>query len=193
MDCRVTVRTAQPEDYADLAELTVAAYRALLGDALPEPYRAELADVATRAEVALVLVAGERTGGHVGEHVGEHVVGGVTYLPGPGPLASFTDPREAGIRFLAVAPGAQGRGVGAALVAACVDRAVADGKTRLSLHTTAPMTTAQRLYDRAGFRRDPPHDFTLDSGLVVLAYFVDLGAVGSDTRPGGGIGQTRRA
>ncbi len=162
----VSVRRAQREDHVALAALTVAAYRGLLGDALGDAYRDELADVAGRAEVARVLVAVD---------AGKHIVGGVTYLPGPGPLAPFADPREAGIRFLAVAPDAQGQGVGGALVASCVSRAVADGKTRLSLHTTAPMTTAQRLYGRAGFRRHPGHDFELASGLVVLAYVLDLG------------------
>jgi len=162
---RLTVRAARPDDHAELADLTVAAYRGLLGDALGDPYRAELADVAGRAEVALVLVAVDGDG---------QLVGGVTYLPGPGPLAPFDNPQEAGIRFLAVAPDAEGHGVGTALVAACVARAMADGKTRLSLHTTAPMTTARRLYERAGFRREPDHDFELASGLVVVAYALDL-------------------
>jgi len=105
----------------------------------------------------------------------QRMVGGVTYLPGPGPLAPIADPDEAGVRYLAVAPGAQGRGVGAALVADCVERARAAGKARLSLHTTATMTAAQRLYERAGFGRRPDNDRTLDSGLRLLAYALDLG------------------
>jgi len=66
--------------------------------------------------------------------------------------------------------------VGAALVAACVARAKGAGKKRISLQTTAPMTTAQRLYERAGFRRNPGHDRVMTSGLVVLAYDLDLDA-----------------
>lgn len=163
----VTVRTARSEEYVPLADLTVAAYRELLGDALRDPYLTELADVAGRAALTAVLVAVEGA---------TRVVGGVTYLVGPGPLAPFADPDEAGIRFLAVDPDAQGRGVGAALVAACVARARAAGKKRLSLQTTAPMTTAQRLYERAGFRRHPGHDRVMTSGLVVLAYDLDLDA-----------------
>jgi GNAT superfamily N-acetyltransferase len=76
--------------------------------------------------------------------------------------------------MLAVAPEAQGQGVGAALVAACVDRARAAGKRRLLLHTTAPMIAAHRLYHRAGFRRDPGRDQVLDGGLLLLAYALDL-------------------
>ncbi|MDQ6727266.1 MAG: GNAT family N-acetyltransferase [Actinomycetota bacterium] len=160
-----TVRDARPEEYAALATLTVAAYRALLGDALGGPYLAELADVAGRAAAAEVLVAVDAAA---------RLLGGVTYLPSAGPLAAIGDD-EAAIRYLAVAPEAQGRGVGSALVAACVDRARAGGKIRLTLHTTDPMTAAQRLYERAGFRRDPDRNVALESGLVLLAYVLELG------------------
>ena len=68
-----------------------------------------------------------------------------------------------------------GRGVGARLVAACLERAVASGKTQLLLHTTAPMSVAHRLYERAGCRRDPDRDEVLSDGLYLLAYVLDLG------------------
>jgi len=160
-----TVRGIRPEEHAALASVTVVAYQALLGGALSDPYLAELADVAGRAAVAEVLVAVDSK---------ERVLGGVTYLGRPGPLAAIDDPAEAGIRFLAVAPDAQGRGVGAALVAACVQRARSDGKEWLSLQTTGPMTTAQRLYERAGFSREPARDRTVSAGLALLAYRLDL-------------------
>lgn len=166
MDAGVTVREVRPEDYEELAELTLAAYRALLGeDGMNGGYADELADVATRAAQAEVLVAMEEEG---------RLVGGITYVPGPGPLAWFEGPDEAGIRMLAVAPDAQGRGVGARLVAACIDRATAAGKARLLLHTTAPMTVAQRLYERAGFVPDPTRGRVLEGGLVLLAYVLEL-------------------
>ena len=182
----VTVRAVRPEEYQALASVTLEAYRALLGPDMDGEYAEELGDVATRAGQTDILVAVDDEG---------RVVGGVTYVDGPGPLAWFDGPDEAGFRMLAVAPSAQGRGVGAALVAACVDRAIAAGKARLLLHTTAPMTVAQRLYRRVGFRRDPGRDRVLEGGLVLLAYVLELGGDGRvvDTRPGGGIGQTRRA
>lgn len=161
----LTVRKVRPEEHADLATLTVGAYQDLLGDAMDGDYRAELTDVAGRASTADVLVAVDTEG---------HVLGGVTYLPGPGPLAPFAGADEAVIRYLAVVGAAQGRGVGAALVAACVERARAGGRVRLSLHTTARMTAAQRLYSRAGFRRDPARDRVLESGLMLLGYVLDL-------------------
>lgn len=160
------IRPVRPEEYEVLAALTLAAYRDLLGPDMDAGYAAELTDVAGRATQADVLVAVDVDG---------ELVGGVTYVPGPGPLAWFRGADEAGIRMLAVAPGAQRRGVGAGLVAACVARAVDAGKSRLHLHSTAPMIVAQRIYDRAGFRRHVEGDQVLDDGLVLLAYVMELG------------------
>ncbi|HVL06645.1 MAG TPA: GNAT family N-acetyltransferase [Acidimicrobiales bacterium] len=175
----MAVRVVRPEEYQALAALTVAAYRALLGDDMDSGYAAELADVAGRAALVDVLVEADDDG---------RVLGGVTYIPGPGPMAWFTGAGDAGMRMLAVDPAAQGRGTGARLVAACVDRAVAAGKRRLLLHTTAPMVVAHRLYRRAGFRRDPAHDHELEGGVFLLAYVLDLGGSVVGTRPGGGTG-----
>lgn len=175
----MTVREVRPEEYEALAALTVSAYQALLGEDMDRGYAAELADVAARAALVDVLVALDDVG---------RVEGGITYIPGPGPMAWFDGPEEAGMRMLAVDPAVQGRGVGARLIAACVDRAVAAGKARLLLHTTAPMTVAHRLYQRAGFRRDPGRDEVLEGGLLLLAYVIDLGDRVAATRPGGGIG-----
>jgi GNAT superfamily N-acetyltransferase len=175
----MTIRPVRPEEHDTLGALTVAAYRALLGEGMDAGYEAELAAVADRAGVAEVLV-------DVGPH--GRLLGGVTYIPGPGPLAWFAGADEAGMRMLAVDPAAQGRGVGARLVAACIERAGAGGKRRLLLHTTAPMTVAHRLYERAGFHRDPANDEVLAGGLVLLGYALDLGGRVKDTRPGGGTG-----
>lgn len=175
----MAVRMVRPEEYEALGALTVAAYQALLGPGMDAGYAAELGDVGRRAAVADVLVDVDEDG---------RLVGGITYIPGPGPMAWFAGAGEAGMRMLAVDPAAQGRGAGARLVAACVDRAVAAGKSRLLLHTTAPMTAAHRIYERAGFHRDPEHDEVLDGGLLLLAYALDLGSMVVGTRPGGGTG-----
>ena len=173
------VRDVRPEEHEALGALTVAAYRALLGEDMDAGYAEELADVAGRAGLVDVLVAADDHG---------RLLGGITYIPGPGPMAWFTGAGEAGMRMLAVDPEAQGRGVGAALVAACVERAVAAGRTRLLLHTTQPMIVAHRLYERAGFLRDPGHDEVLEGGLLLLGYALDLGGMVEPPRPGGGIG-----
>ena len=166
MSAPVSVREARPGEYGGLASLVLDAYEAVLGPGFDGEYAAELADVATRATQGVTLVAVDAGGA---------ILGCITYVPGPGPLAWFDSADEAGMRVLAVARHAQGRGVGAALVGACVARARAAGKARLLLHTTTSFTVAQRLYQRLGFRRDPGRDQVLDSGLVLIAYVLDLG------------------
>lgn len=52
---------------------------------------------------------------------------------------------------MCVAPAAQGRGVGAALLAALLDHARETGLTQLALTVTEGNITALRLYQRAGF------------------------------------------
>jgi GNAT superfamily N-acetyltransferase len=161
----MTVRTVRPEEYEALAALTLAAYRSLLGHDIDAGYAAELADVAGRVGLVDVLVAVDAEG---------RLEGGVTYVPAPGPMAWFDRADEAGMRMLAVDPEAQGRGVGTELVTACVDRAAAAGKARLLLHTTAAMVVAHRLYERAGFRRDPSGDHLIGPDLLLVSYVLDL-------------------
>lgn len=55
---------------------------------------------------------------------------------------------------LGVAPQQQGHGQGAALLAAVLDQALADGAQRCLLEVRASNSVAQRLYQRAGFVQD---------------------------------------
>ncbi|MBC6456684.1 GNAT family N-acetyltransferase [Actinomadura sp. HBU206391] len=77
---------------------------------------------------------------------------------------------EAEIRGLAVAPQAQGRGVGGTLVRAAVDRAVARGARQVVLSTRPAMTAAQRLYAAEGFTRMPDRDWSPVPGVSLLAF-----------------------
>ena len=116
------VRVARPDEFAALGELTVAAYVSADPGTVDGDYRDELRDVAGRTAGADVLVAVDGDGS---------VLGGVTYVGDPAsPSAEFTEPDAAGIRMLAVAPEARGRGVGEALTRACIERAQATGAPR---------------------------------------------------------------
>lgn len=134
-------------------------------DATTGGYEAVLADAADRARTAEVLVAADPAAAD-----DRWLLGAVTYVPGPGPYAEFADSDVAGLRMLAVAPGARRRGVGSALVRACIARAERDGRRALVLHTTPAMADAARLYPRLGFRRTPQRDFTTSDGTPLVAY-----------------------
>ncbi|MFG1841940.1 GNAT family N-acetyltransferase [Micromonospora sp. NPDC049175] len=163
----VRVRPAEPADFPTVARLTVAAYEAdgqLKGE---HGYGEVLADVATRAASGAVLVAVDEAT--------EAVLGSVTFvLPGT-PYAELSGPGEAEFRMLAVDPGAQGRGVGAALAQACVARAVELGCTALVICVRAGMADpAHRLYSRLGFVRAPEKDWAPAAGVDLLGLRLDL-------------------
>jgi ribosomal protein S18 acetylase RimI-like enzyme len=158
----IVVREVRSEEFDRLGALTLAAYLELPATHGDEEYIDELRDVAARAAVVPVLVAVDAATGQL--------LGGVTYVPGPGPFAEQEEADEAGFRMLAVDPAAQGRGVGRALVQACVDRARADGKRRIVLLTRPDMTTAHRLYERLGFGREPANDWEYEPGRWLWGY-----------------------
>jgi GNAT superfamily N-acetyltransferase len=163
----LTIRPVLSAEHDALGELTVAAYRSVPGDSSTSPsYEATLHDVAARARDAVVLVAVDADGG---------LLGGVTYVPGPGPLGEFEDEGDAGIRMLAVAPAAHRRGVGRRLVESCIDRARQDGRSRIVLHTSPAMVAAHALYGSMGFVRAADLD-GLVPGASLMAYTLDLSA-----------------
>ncbi|TNH31533.1 GNAT family N-acetyltransferase [Micromonospora orduensis] len=155
------VRRAEPVDFPAVARLTVAAYEAdgqLKGE---NGYGVVLADVSTRAASGEVLVAVDEVTGAV--------LGSVTFvLPGT-PFAELSGPGEAEFRMLAVDPAAQGRGVGGALVRACVARATELGCAAVVICVRAGMAaSAHRLYERLGFVRSPEKDWSPLEGVDLL-------------------------
>ena len=163
----VAIRAARPEDYERLGDLTAAAYLddGLLDHGPEDPYLDVLRDVRHRAQHAEVLVAVD---------AGGTVLGGVAFVGGPGPFADIAGADEAEFRTLAVAPSGRGRGVGAALVRECVDRARALGRERVVLSTQPMMHAAHRLYERFGFVRVPERDWSPRPGTALLVYALDL-------------------
>ena len=161
---RIVVRLARPADYAPLGDITVRAYREV-GET-EEAYYPELRDVAVRAREVPILVAVEAGT--------QRVLGGVTYVPGPGPYHEGEFGEAASFRMLAVAPEARGRGVGRALVEACIERGRAAERTAISIYTRPFMTAAHRLYESMGFRRTAELDWEFESGEWLWAYRLDL-------------------
>lgn len=160
-----SVRVARPEDFTAVGTITVGAYQVdgfVEGDG---GYVTELADAASRAENATLLVATD------GE---DNVLGSVTFCRPDSPYAEVARPGEAEFRMLAVAPAARGRGVAEGLVRACLDIAREHGDTAVVLSSLTRMHTAHRLYERLGFRRSPELDHEPVPGIVLITYRLQL-------------------
>ena len=163
----VYVRTARPEEFSAVGELTVTAYRVngYLEQEDGRRYSRSLQDAARRAEHGQLLVAVD----------GEGTLLGTATLVGPdSALAEMCVDGEAELRMLAVAPHARGRGVGETLTTAVLDLARERGATRVVLCTLAEMTRAHRLYERLGFTRVLSRDWYTDAGRLLMAYAKDL-------------------
>ena len=155
-----------PAELSRLGDIVVAAYEAVGALEGDDEYVPELRDVGRRAAEAVVLAAVDGASGAL--------LGCVTYVPdASSPWAEHLGEDEAGIRMLAVDPAGQGRGVGTALVAACLDRARAEGRRAVFLHSLPVMEGAQRIYARFGFRRVPDRDWVFPDFLL-MGFVLDL-------------------
>jgi GNAT superfamily N-acetyltransferase len=161
---RVRVRGMRTAEAARVGALTLAAYDRygrIEGD-----YRAFLADPLRRIDRCSAVLVAELDDGD-----GPRIVGTVSYvLP--------TDPEwedreqlagDAGFRVLAVDPDHEGRGIGSALVDACIARAREAGAHRMLIVSMAWMHRAHALYERRyGFVRRPDLDVRFPSGVGVI-------------------------
>jgi ribosomal protein S18 acetylase RimI-like enzyme len=161
----VIVRDAQPSEFPVIGDLRVNAYSA--GDFLSDgSHYTETLRGLGRGSANPVLAAVDDG----------QILGTVMLQVWPDASHMVRGPEEAEIRALAVAPGAQGRGVGRTLLLAAIDRAAAQGVRRLMLCTQPEMFAAQHLYDAAGFRRIPERDWYPVPGFLLLAYARELAA-----------------
>lgn len=133
------VRPAAPIDDAALLGVDRAAWSPLWSPGLPPAPDQE------------ATFFGERNGGPEGFLVAEldGAVVGYVALHRVSSLASHAHVRI--IDGLVVAPSAQGRGVGEALVRAALDRAREQGAAKVTLRVLATNPSARRLYERCGF------------------------------------------
>ena len=158
------IRPATPAYHQAIAALTIEAFRAD-GQTRPDhPYEKALADVERRASAGSLLVA-ELDGA---------VVGAVLFVLPDSDYAELSHEGEAEFRMLAVSPLVQGRGVGEALVRACLDRARENGCKSVVISVHSISQAAQRLYDRLGFVREPGLDWTPIPGVHLLGLRLDL-------------------
>lgn len=154
------IRHAAAEEFAAVADLCVDAYAPfMVGD---HHYVGTLRDVARRASAAELLIAADPDGGRV--------LGTVTYVPDGGPLGEIAGPHEAEFRMLAVDPGAQGRGVGTALLRRILDDSRARGHEAVVCSSLPQMLAAHRIYERLGFQRAPDRDWSPVPGIHLITF-----------------------
>lgn len=160
-----TIRAARPEEYEEAGAIAAQAYVDGAGLAPDDGYLPRLRDAADRAAHAELLVAADAAGA---------LLGTVTFAAPGTPYTEIAGPGEGEFRMLAVTAGARGRGVGEALVRACLDRARALGLDRLVLSVIAANQGPQRLYRRVGFRPLPDRDWEPIPGAVLHVYGLEL-------------------
>lgn len=161
----VRVRPIRADEYDRVGSLVVTAYDAV--GRFDDGYRDFLAEPARWVPGSTeVLVAVDDA---------DVPIGCVAFvLPGDAEFEGTDPPAgDAGFRFLAVDPSAQGSGAGAALVEAVIDRARDHGCRRIAIHSMAFMTGAHRLYERLGFERRPDLDVVFPAGPG-YAFTLDL-------------------
>ena len=169
---RFSVREVLPHEYDEAGRVTAYSYREFIPPGAERQdwldYLTKLADVAGRVDRTHVLVAAEEGTGRI--------LGCVT-IEEDGVIGDDDESLEPGashIRMLGVDPAARGRGVGRALMQACIERARAQGKRFVTLRTTRSMIAARALYASMGFEPDPEHDMLVDVDFLLIAYRLAL-------------------
>jgi ribosomal protein S18 acetylase RimI-like enzyme len=160
----VHVRAARGDEAQATAALVESCY---VGEGLVSahnPYVHELRDGDGRFRQADLLVAQWE----------DALVGTVTWCPPGSPWREIAEPGEGEFRMLAVHPQARGRGVGRALVQACLQRAQQGGERGVVISTIDRMVDARRLYEALGFVRAPHRDWWPRPTVHLWVYQLDL-------------------
>ena len=150
----LVVREARLTELVWIGELTADVYG---GEGLAGPeYLQVLRDAKARwrSPATTLLVAHDD-----GAEDPEDILGTVVYAAPGSPWQDLASGADAEFRMLATTPSARGRGVGEALVRACIDRAKRAAAPSIVLSTGPEMLAAHRLYERIGFVRAPERDW----------------------------------
>jgi len=159
------LRRARPDEYDAIGAVTVAAYEPVLvgaeGSYVERLRNAEARDL--EAELWVAVGPDDR-----------ELLGTVTLCRDGSSWREIAMADEGEFRMLAVAPQAQGQGVGEALARHCVDRFRESGAVGVVLSSTPGMADAHRLYERLGFRRLPERDWQPVPGVQLWAFRKDF-------------------
>lgn len=162
VSARVRLRGFRPEDASRVADITISAYDAY--GTISDGYRDYLNDPAHRAATSSALFVAE---------IDRQIVGTVTVvLPGDPAWQGRTPAAgDASFRVLAVAPEAEGAGVGRALVDRAIGSARDSGRHRIIIVSMEWMRRAHALYERRGFIRRPDLDLRYPGGVGYFFHY----------------------
>ncbi len=145
------VRPADSSELDAVVEVLHAAHSEF-ADTLPSAvyaaYIANLIDVHSRLGASELLVA----------ELDDRLAGTITVYPDASDEGWGWPAHWAGLRAIAVAPDARGRGLGRQLAAAAIARARDLDREAICLHTAHFMRAAVPLYQSLGFQRCPDYD-----------------------------------
>ncbi|HWE26307.1 MAG TPA: GNAT family N-acetyltransferase [Myxococcales bacterium] len=164
----VIVREARPADDAIVGEILVSGYLTRYAQKMPEVVltdrrKAELRDVASKRNEALVLVA----------EVDGRVVGTVAvWAPGASASEAWL-PQACDLRHLALDPAVQGQGLSKPLLDEAERRARQMGARYVCLHVRRGNKGVANLYMRRGYVRAPEGDLELPE-VSLDAYYLTL-------------------
>ena len=168
------IRRATPADDPAIGDILVDGYLTAYARKLPqvvvdEPRKRTLRDVASKRQVAVVLVAEQ----------GGRVVGTVALWPPGAPGSEAWLPGFADLRHLATAPDVHGRGLSKPLLDEA-ERIARDelGAPGVCLHVRRGNEGVRRLYEARGYLRDPGGDLELPT-VSLAAFVLRFGAVAS--------------
>ena len=162
------IRDARPDELDEVGRLILAAnqeYAPLFPAHAWEAYARDITDVRSRLSDSELIVA----------EAAAQLLGSVTYYPQGSDSGESWPPGWAGIRLLAVHPGARRLGIGRALMDECLLRCRQRGISTIGLHTTEAMAVARGMYERMGFVRRPEFDVSAGPSMVIMAYSLELG------------------
>ena len=159
---QVTLRTATPSDYKEIAQISVAAYHEYAKVLSAENWQRmqqNLLNVEHTAEVADFIVA----------EIENKIVGAIAYYPPGKSNPKYFNSQWASLRLLAVDPQHRRKGIGKLLTNEGIERAKDNAKA-IALYTSEAMTVAQKMYGSLGFKqvRELPMMLDLRYWLYVL-------------------------
>jgi GNAT superfamily N-acetyltransferase len=164
----LTIRRALPDEYASIGTLTVDAYAPILTFGDDDPYRQTLLDAAGRAAAAELWAATDD----------DQLVGTVTLCRPDSAYAEIAAPDELEVRMLAVAPPAQGHGIGVQLMERVHETARAEQFAAVALSVVESNAGAVAFYASLGYVHVPDRDWTPVPDITLQVWWRPAQAAG---------------